>query len=98
MPFLHLQFRDVVRERKPFPRPTIRTNPLQGTRLWGAARRGGVGVTSGLSALEPLVDLLTPTELRRVAASLEAAARPRRAAREAAPEHQDITPTLPAGP
>lgn len=40
-------------------------------------------MAGGLAALEPLVGLLTPTELRRVADSLDIDRRPRRAAREA---------------
>lgn len=41
-------------------------------------------MTTGLAALEPLIDLLTVTELRRVAASLGETGQPRRAAREVA--------------
>ncbi|WP_110850821.1 DISARM system phospholipase D-like protein DrmC [Georgenia satyanarayanai] len=45
--------------------------------------------------LAELVGLLTPTELRRVAASLEATGRPRRAAREIAPERAaSVEPVL----
>ncbi len=45
-------------------------------------------MTAGLRALEPLVDLLTPSELVRVAASLEASGRARRAAREVSAAHE----------
>ncbi|GAB3868033.1 DISARM system phospholipase D-like protein DrmC [Dactylosporangium cerinum] len=51
-------------------------------------------MTTGLAALEPLVELLTPTELRRVAASLEATGRVRRAAREVAATREALAHRL----
>lgn len=51
-------------------------------------------MTTGLAALEPLVDLLTPSELIRVAASLESSGRARRAAREVSAAHEGGTLNL----
>lgn len=51
-------------------------------------------MSAGLAALEPLVALLTPTELRRVAASLELSGRPSRAAREVTPARQPAASDL----